>query len=431
MSTRAREIATDCAVTAHWRVHTKLKFGDARPLALAAALAAAGCFSGEEMPTLGENRAAATVADISNAGCSTGPAYELSLQVAEEVTCIMPGLFERYEESDLIVFDGPVMPFLTPQAKQDMLAAVESQDRVLSINSGYRTVVQQYILYRFWQQGRCGITAAAVPGSSNHESGRALDVDDPSYWATVFPQYGWAQTVLPHDPWHYDHLDSPDLRGYDVLAFQRLWNRNHPEDPIDEDGVYGPQTAGALSRSPGEGFAVGACPTDAYAAEVAAVDAPMSMRPGDLAEVVVEVTNTGDAAWRPDATFLGTAAPDDRESAFYDPETWYGPDRPTSVEAETQPGEVGVFRFTMRAPEVEEEAVLTETFSLVEETVTRFGPEVTVEILVGEDVEPPDPPKTENDPSSDLEGGCATGGGSSGGVAVLLGLALVALRRRR
>ena len=30
------------------------------------------------------------------------------------------------------------------------------------------------------------------------------------------------------------------LRGADVLAFQRLWNRNHPGDAIDEDGLYGP-----------------------------------------------------------------------------------------------------------------------------------------------------------------------------------------------
>ncbi len=61
---------------------------------------------------------------------------------------------------------------------------------------------------------------------------------------------------------HFDHLGSPDLRGMDVHAFQRLWNRNHPEDPIDEDGLYGPQTEARLRASPADGFPVGACPPE-------------------------------------------------------------------------------------------------------------------------------------------------------------------------
>ena len=48
-----------------------------------------------------------------------------------------------------------------------------------------------------------------------------------------------------------------DLAGLSVLAFQRLWNRNHPEDVISEDGAYGPQTEARILRSPAEGFAVG------------------------------------------------------------------------------------------------------------------------------------------------------------------------------
>ena len=40
----------------------------------------------------------------------------------------------------------------------------------------------------------------------------------------------------------------------DVMAFQRLWNRNHPEDIIAEDGDYGPATAARIERSPADGF---------------------------------------------------------------------------------------------------------------------------------------------------------------------------------
>ena len=46
-------------------------------------------------------------------------------------------------------------------------------------------MVQQYLLYRWFQLGRCGITAAAVPGNSNHESGRAIDVGNHEAWAAI------------------------------------------------------------------------------------------------------------------------------------------------------------------------------------------------------------------------------------------------------
>ena len=58
---------------------------------------------------------------------------------------------------------------------------------------------------------------------------------------------------------HFDYVaGGVSLPGLSVEAFQRLWNRNHPEDLIDEDGVYGPQTEARLRMSPAEGFPIGA-----------------------------------------------------------------------------------------------------------------------------------------------------------------------------
>ncbi|MFB2974822.1 peptidoglycan-binding protein [Microseira sp. BLCC-F43] len=39
-----------------------------------------------------------------------------------------------------------------------------------------------------------------------------------------------------------------------MLAIQKLWNKNHPNEKILEDGEYGPQTEKALNRSPALGF---------------------------------------------------------------------------------------------------------------------------------------------------------------------------------
>ena len=151
-----------------------------------------------------------------------------------------------------------MLPYLDAAARADLYAAAAAGGgAVVKINSAFRTVVQQYLLYRWFQLGRCGIPAAAVPGSSNHESGRAIDVSNNSSWVTILGDHGWAHDV-PGDPVHFDHVASPDIRGADILAFQRLWNRNAPDDVISEDGAFGPATEARVMRAPAEGFGIGA-----------------------------------------------------------------------------------------------------------------------------------------------------------------------------
>jgi uncharacterized protein (TIGR03382 family) len=122
-----------------------------------------------------------------------------------------------------------------------------------------RTVAQQYLLYRWYQAGTCGIPLAATPGNSNHEQGRALDTGSYATWDTILDDYGW-DWYGNSDVYHFTYTGPGwvNLQGTDVLAFQRLWNRNHPEDLIDEDGIYGPQTGARLSASPADGFPLGA-----------------------------------------------------------------------------------------------------------------------------------------------------------------------------
>jgi len=127
------------------------------------------------------------------------------------------------------------------------------------VSSMLRTVAQQYLLYNWYLDGLCGIQLAATPGNSNHEQGRALDTSDYGTWDGLFSAYGW-DWYGSGDVVHftYNGAGVVDLSGTDVLAFQRLWNRNHPEDLIAEDGDYGPQTGGRLGQSPADGFPVGA-----------------------------------------------------------------------------------------------------------------------------------------------------------------------------
>ncbi len=187
--------------------------------------------------------------------CSTAGVMGLAEQIVDEMRCWDPGLLDELHESDTILFTGPaVMPYFTPEA----VAGLESVSTVspVEVRSGYRTVVQQYLIRAWKQAGRCGIRAAAKPGESSHESGRAIDIQNYASVRALLEQEGWVRTVSG-DPIHFAHLASADLSGLDVLAFQRLWNRNHPEEPIAEDGDFGGATAWRIERSPAAGFAAG------------------------------------------------------------------------------------------------------------------------------------------------------------------------------
>ena len=385
--------------------------------------------SGGPDADIGELSQASTVNDYLGSSCSTSVVLGLSRQIADEVVCLAPDKLTSFAEGDGVAFSGSaVLPYLDPSAKADLLDAVGAQGGTIQINSGFRTVVQQYLLYQWYRRGRCGITAAATPGSSNHESGRALDVGNYGDWVGTLGGHGWAHDVAG-DPVHFDHLSSPDLRGYDILAFQRLWNRNNPGDQIDEDGVYGPQTEGRLAAAPAEGFATGACnaPSD-WNADLVLVDAPDQLAPDAVADVVVKVKNTGLETWKPGETFLGTTGPRDRDSSLYDPDTWVSPSRAATVDTAVAPGEVASFHFQIEAPELAQDTTVKESFGLVEEGVSWFGPEtIDVELLVGSG-------------GPGLAGGCRAapdapghGGAVGGGGLALLALgplALVVLRRR-
>jgi hypothetical protein len=188
--------------------------------------------------------------------CSTAPVRGLSLQIAAEIQCLQPDLFVAFEETSNIRFEsGAVLPFLTAETKDALLRAAPTVGTV-QVNSGLRSVAQQYLLRKWRDAGRCGIAAAATPGRSNHETGRALDLGNSAEARRVMQSMGFS--TLRNDPVHFDHLASPDLRSVNVEAFQRLWNRNNPEDQITEDGLYGSDTAARIARSPSGGFPIGA-----------------------------------------------------------------------------------------------------------------------------------------------------------------------------
>lgn len=210
---------------------------------------------------VGETSEALTVEGaVTAASCGTAVVNGLSLQIIAEGNCITPGAYASVPaRANLSIGSGVYLKLETP-AKNALVAALDaSPSTTMTVNSMLRTVAQQYLLYRWWQQGKCGIQAAATPGNSNHETGLALDVGNYSTWTSKLQARGfsWAGSS---DLVHFDYTGSGAVsyKGLDVKAFQRLWNRNHSSDPIGVDGIWGPQTQARMQQSPTTGFATGA-----------------------------------------------------------------------------------------------------------------------------------------------------------------------------
>lgn len=227
---------------------------------------------------IGEASSAITVAQAVSAGCSTSSVHGLSLQIIAEGNCITPGAYSSVPSRANMSVSANVFLKLETPAKNKLIAALDAYPgTTMTVTSMLRTVAQQYLLYRWYQLGTCGISLAATPGNSNHETGLAMDISNYSSWTGKLPNYGF-KWLGSSDPVHFDYTGSGAVsyKGLDVKAFQRLWNRNHAGDTIATDGIWGPQTQARMQQSPAGGFPIGAQCAAAIAeqeAEVAAAEA--------------------------------------------------------------------------------------------------------------------------------------------------------------
>jgi MYXO-CTERM domain-containing protein len=202
---------------------------------------------------------AQTVADVIPAmgPCQSHLVRGLSDQLLRAQVCAYP--------DSLVAFSHPnirpgsdVNQYGSPEMVAALLSVAASNDLIL--NDAFRTVVMQYAYVATDQPGNAdGCFGPADPGTSRHEFGNAVDLEnyDARRGAMTAAGFIWAGSG---DPVHFS--TGPERRGTGVRTFQHLWNLNHPEAPIDEDGIYGPQTEGALRRSPAGGFATDGCAVD-------------------------------------------------------------------------------------------------------------------------------------------------------------------------
>jgi uncharacterized membrane protein YgcG len=212
----------------------------------------------EPTGNLGDAVSSGTVADAAASSCATSSVKGLSDQIIAEGQCLAPSAYAAVPELPNVTFGPNVFAFLEAPARDAFVAAAKASGASFTVNSMLRTIVQQYLLYRWYQSGTCGIGLAAKPGNSNHETGLAFDTNEAQALRSKLQAHGF-QWFGSADPVHFDYVGSgaKSFKGLDVKAFQRLWNLNHPSDKISEDGAYGPATEARLKKSPAQGFAIG------------------------------------------------------------------------------------------------------------------------------------------------------------------------------
>lgn len=206
-------------------------------------------------------------------GCGTMVANALSQQSIHEVNVLLEEA--TGSKSDLLVsFDtlnvslgSAAYPYLQPPALEALEKAISDRGVRMVVNSAYRTLAQQFLLYNWWTSGTCNFQKVAKPGASFHQAGLAIDIEDHAGWKPHLEKYGW-QWFGNGDRPHFTYISNGrvlsvnlggrtiDVRNTATLAFQRLWNRNNSGVQIAEDGDYGLNTESKLKVSPAKGFKI-------------------------------------------------------------------------------------------------------------------------------------------------------------------------------
>jgi hypothetical protein len=184
-------------------------------------------------------------------GCTTGVCKTLDLQIIAELQVLTNGGLVKIKPRDGLVLAENVHPYLSKKAEESLGRILYTKN--LYINSCYRTVAQQLILYQNAQ--KCGLVAAK-PGQSNHQSGLSIDINDSHYWKGQLEALGWDK-LGSFDDMHFD-FNGTNLQSLSVKAFQILANKNNYL--LTTDGLLGEKTFYALRNAPVEGFENGLVP---------------------------------------------------------------------------------------------------------------------------------------------------------------------------
>ena len=182
----------------------------------------------------------------------------LSRECRQAVLEEAPDLLEPVPREIIRPVNPSIAAWLQPEAVAAVVAATQEHGRSLTLLSAWRSIADQYVLFRWGLQCCGGAQLAARPGCSSHELGLALTTSEPESWVQPLQRWGW-QWLGPCDPQRFCFPGQSPQHTNDgqrlIASFQTLWNRYHPQALLRVDGAFGPLTEAALLQSPCQGFA--------------------------------------------------------------------------------------------------------------------------------------------------------------------------------
>lgn len=197
------------------------------------------------------------VGELVRTHCDTGSLLGLSKQIAQQLMRSVPAASVTDVGPHVVIAGPSTITYLQRSAGDALIAAIKEFGSKPRLVHALRVLPQQYAVSEWYLHKRCGIPLAAAPGTSPHELGVAIDIQDHFEWIQVLRKHNW-QWRGQADPAHFNYHgpNDPDFGKYSIMAFQRVWN-THTADPqkhLTTDGVLGPKTLSALQVSPVVGF---------------------------------------------------------------------------------------------------------------------------------------------------------------------------------
>ena len=169
-------------------------------LHLVGGLSLVGCATS---PNLGETESASTVDTYAGRRLLDGGRHRPRRADRQEAACIDADSFIQFPTStNITLTSNAVLPYLVKGAATDL--ASDAVGHSLQINSALRTIAQQYLLYRWYSGGRCGITAAATSVTRTTRAG-ARSISRTGRIACSRCRRTAGRHDVAGDPVHFDH----------------------------------------------------------------------------------------------------------------------------------------------------------------------------------------------------------------------------------
>jgi N-acetylmuramoyl-L-alanine amidase len=190
--------------------------------------------------------------------CETSSCIGLDRQLLHQINLTRKGLLVRIDDIPNLILGKSVHPWVQAGMRNCLVRLFAKYPNLkLYVNSAYRTIVGQALLYEHGQNDRCGIKIVSPPGRSNHNNASSFDLEN---WEDVIDEleqfgFSWLGHRM-NDKMHFDcEQNCIDMRSISIQAFQQLHNLANPQDKLAIDGDYGSLAASRLKIAPVEGFA--------------------------------------------------------------------------------------------------------------------------------------------------------------------------------